>query len=432
MLYEQWLRTLDSHADRLALYDRAGGRTWSFSDLHRETLSAPSGASRIVYPSGRDAGFVLEVLRGWRAGRVVCPLESGQQAPVSTKDVDRFAHLKLTSSTTGPARMIGLSGDQMAADAGQIVATMGLHEDSPNLGVISLAHSYGFSNLVLPLLLHGIPLILLPSAFPAAVFQEASQWSDVSLPAVPALWQAWANGGKLPSSIRLAISAGAPLPVELERLLFERDGIKVHNFLGASECGGIAYDRTAEPRSDWAVAGTAMEGVQLHIADDGCLEVQSPSVADTYYPDSDDRLGGGIYRSGDLAEIAPSGQIRLLGRSTDLINVAGRKVGPETIEVQIREHPAVADVLIFSVPEAGGRNEAIVAAVALTHPVSEMELRDFLARSLPSWQLPRRWWFLDEIPADVRGKRSRKLWRDRFLDARGSQHRSETRRKLPD
>jgi acyl-coenzyme A synthetase/AMP-(fatty) acid ligase len=315
--------------------------------------------------------------------------------------------------------MIGLSGAQMAADAEQIVATMGLHEDSPNLGVISLAHSYGFSNLVLPLLLHGIPLILLPSVFPAAVFQEATQWPDVSLPAVPALWQAWANGGKLPSSIRLAISAGAPLPVELERFLFERDGIKVHNFLGASECGGIAYDRTAEPRSDWTVAGTAMKGVQLHIADDGCLEVQSPAVAETYYPDSDDRLGGGIYRSSDLAEMDPSGQIRLLGRSTDLINVAGRKVGPETIEVQIRDHPAVADVLVFSVPEAGGRNEAIVAAVALKHPVSEMELRNFLGRSLPSWQLPRRWWFLEEIPADIRGKRSRKLWRERFLTTCG-------------
>ena len=414
MLYQQWLRTLESHTDRPALYDRAGGRVWSFSDLQRELLLAPV-APRIVHPSGRDARFVIEVLRGWRTGSVVCPLEPGQEAPVAAEKAEGFSHLKLTSSTTGPARMIGLSGAQMAADAEQIVATMGLHEDSPNLGVISLAHSYGFSNLVLPLLLHGIPLILLPSVFPAAVVQEATQWPDVSLPAVPALWQAWANGGKLPSSIRLAISAGAPLPVELERFLFERDGIKVHNFLGASECGGIAYDRTAEPRSDWTVAGTAMKGVQLHIADDGCLEVQSPAVAETYYPDSDDRLGGGIYRSGDLAEMDPSGQIRLLGRSTDLINVAGRKVGPETIEVQIRDHPAVADVLVFSVPEAGGRNEAIVAAVALKHPVTEMELREFLGRSLPSWQLPRRWWFLEEIPADIRGKRSRKLWRQRFL-----------------
>lgn len=418
MLYEQWLRTLESHTERPALYDRAGGRVWSFSDLQRELLLAPP-APRIVHPSGRDARFVIDVLRGWRTGSVVCPLEPGQEAPVAAQKAEGFSHLKLTSSTTGPARMIGLSGAQMAADAEQIVATMGLHEGSPNLGVISLAHSYGFSNLVLPLLLHGIPLILLPSAFPTAVFQESSQWSDVSLPAVPVLWQAWANGGKLPSSIRLAISAGAPLPVELERLLFERDGIKVHNFLGASECGGIAYDRTEEPRSDWTVAGTAMKGVQLHIADDGCLEVQSPAVAETYYPESDDRLGGGIYRSGDLAEMDPSGQIRLLGRSTDLINVAGRKVGPETIEVQIRDHPAVADVLVFSVPEEGGRNEAIVAAVALKHPVSEMELRDFLGRSLPSWQLPRRWWFLGEIPADIRGKRSRKLWRERFLAACG-------------
>ena len=50
---------------------------------------------------------------------------------------------------------------------------MGLRPDWPNLGVISLAHSYGFSNLVLPLLLHGIPLILAPSPLPEAVRQAA-------------------------------------------------------------------------------------------------------------------------------------------------------------------------------------------------------------------------------------------------------------------
>ena len=49
------------------------------------------------------------------------------------------------------------------------MATMGLRPDWPNLGVISLAYSYGFSNLVLPLLLHGVPLFLAPSPLPVAL-----------------------------------------------------------------------------------------------------------------------------------------------------------------------------------------------------------------------------------------------------------------------
>ena len=60
------------------------------------------------------------------------------------------------------------------ADAENIVATMGLRPDWPNLGVISLAHSYGFSNLVLPLLLHGIPLILAPVPLPARLMRQGN------------------------------------------------------------------------------------------------------------------------------------------------------------------------------------------------------------------------------------------------------------------
>ena len=60
------------------------------------------------------------------------------------------------------------------ADAENIVATMGLRPDWPNLGVISLAHSYGFSNLVLPLLLHGIPLILAGAPLPEIVLRASA------------------------------------------------------------------------------------------------------------------------------------------------------------------------------------------------------------------------------------------------------------------
>ena len=52
---------------------------------------------------------------------------------------------------------------------------MGLRADWPNLGVISLAHSYGFSNLILPLLLHGIPLILAPAPLPEIIRRAAER-----------------------------------------------------------------------------------------------------------------------------------------------------------------------------------------------------------------------------------------------------------------
>src|SRR5260370_9052528 len=161
--------------------------------------------------------------------------------------------------------MIAFTGEQLAADADNIVATMGLRPDWPNLGAISLAHSYGFSNLVLPLLLHGIPLILAGAALPETVRQAASLAEAITLPAVPALWSAWHSAGAVPKNIRLAISAGAPLSLGLAEDVFAAHHLKIHNFYGSSECGGIAYYTPKEPRADVSCAGAPMKKVQQSV-----------------------------------------------------------------------------------------------------------------------------------------------------------------------
>src|SRR6185369_5777545 len=122
-----------------------------------------------------------------------------------------------------------------------------------------------------------------------------------------------------------AISAGASLPLALESEIFQTSGLKLHNFYGASECGGIAYDATSVPRTDPACVGTPLQNVRLAIAHDDCLEVRSAAVAETYWPEQNASLAGGCYRTSDLAEIISS-EIFLRGRASDQINVAGRKV----------------------------------------------------------------------------------------------------------
>src|SRR5437660_277918 len=171
------------------------------------------------------------------------------------------------------------------ADADNIVLTMGLKAEWPNLGVISLAHSYGFSNLVLPLLLHGIPLTLVEAPLPEIVRRAAETERDgITLAAVPALWRTWHEADAIPRTVQLAISAGAPLPLGLEQAVFAMRGLKLHNFYGSSECGGIAYDATAGPRLDAACAGAPMKNVRLSVAADGCLEVRSRAVGEMYWP----------------------------------------------------------------------------------------------------------------------------------------------------
>jgi len=417
MLEQRWRNTVAAHPHALALREAATGRSWTFAALAAaaDAVVLPAEGPP-VFPCGTGPEFILQLLRAWRAGRVVCPLEPGQAEPAIPTPPPGIAHLKLTSGTTGLAKCVAFSAAQLAADADQIVATMGLRRESPNLGVISLAHSYGFSNLVLPLLLHGIPLFLASSPLPAAVLAaaEVAGNAPLTLPAVPAMWRAWHEAKAISPNVRLAISAGAVLPLNLEAQVFARWGLKLHNFLGASECGGIAYDRSSVPRTDPALVGEAMVGVCLACAPDGRLEVRGGSVGTGYWPEPSENLSAGRFVAGDLAEVGPEGRVFLRGRAGDVINVAGRKVMPEVIEAALRTHPEVRECLVLGLPAEASRGEAIAAVVGGSPNLDETSLRDFLLARLPAWQVPRHWFLEPALTPSHRGKLSRAEWRQRL------------------
>ena len=312
--------------------------------------------------------------------------------------------------------MIAFTSAQLAADADNIAATMGLRRDWPNLGVISLAHSYGFSNLVLPLLLHGIPLVLADGPLPETMRRAASLSEPITLAAVPALWRAWHESASIPDGVRLAISAGAPLSLALEQAVFTAHGLKLHNFYGSSECGGIAYDASPVPRTDPACVGTAMRNVHLSVGEDGCLQVRGQAVGQTYWPSPADNLADGCFRTSDLAEIV-DGLVYMRGRAGDQINVAGRKISPEIIERALLSHPGVKECVVFGVPSGDPeRGEIIVACVHANAPLNGESLKRFLQEKQPAWQIPREWRFVDSLAANQRGKISRAEWRRKFLE----------------
>jgi acyl-CoA synthetase (AMP-forming)/AMP-acid ligase II len=417
MLYDQWRQIARANHDEIALWDLTSGESWSFRRLADLVERSSIDHSSPSFPEGVCVKFILKVLLAWRARQVVCPLEPGQIPPELNGHVPAgIVHLKTTSASTGTPRLVAFTAEQLIADANNIVATMGLCPEWPNLGVISLAHSYGFSNLVLPLLLHGIPLILSGTPLPEALRRAAAVSDELTLAAVPALWRTWHDGHAIPSNVRLAISAGAPLPVGLEQGVYASCGIKIHNFYGSSECGGIAFDSSPEPRSDGSCAGSSLNNVDVSVASDGCLEVRGAAVAQSYWPKHSPNLANGVFHTSDVSEIS-NGLVFLRGRATDQINVAGRKVLPETIEKALAAHPRVRKCLAFGVPSADAqRGETIVACVVGDGDVTNESLRQFAMANLPAWQVPRDWWLVNSLEVNGRGKLSRAEWRRRYLE----------------
>ena len=426
-LYHQWLTVAALRAGELALREPHGGRDWSFAQLKELARHAPP-CPPLLHSSARGLGLIVDVLRAWRDGAVLLADDgSGVPPPLFSMLQPGVCHVKVTSGSTGTPRHVQFRAEQLAADAAQIVATMGLREDWPNLGVISMAHSYGFSNLLLPLLLHGVPLWLLDTPLPETLRRALDTSHPLTLAAVPAMWQAWERVGLELAPVRLAISAGAPLPLALEAAVYHRSSLKIHNFYGSSECGGIAYDQTAVPRSQATLVGTPMTGVTLTCDPAStCLHIRSAAVAEGYVTtdpaaDATTEPGAGTWLAPDFAHIDAEGAVHLLGRAGDFINVAGHKLSPSRIEEILQRIPGVRHCVVFGVPSPNPiRVEDVVACVNVAAGTDPQALKSaFSAQS--STDSPRHWWLTAELRPDARGKLSRSQWRDRWL-AQSPQH----------
>ena len=108
---------------------------------------------------------------------------------------------------------------------------------------------------------------------------------------------------------------------------------------------------------------------------------------------------------GDFARIEPDNKVTLLGRGSNCVNTGGEKVYPEEVEMAIKAHPAVYDVLVVGLPdEKYGQTVAAVVQPREGETVGLDELRSFLRTSLSGYKLPRALALVEEIPRNATGK----------------------------
>jgi len=379
----------------------------SISDQQRDAALKICNASGVVAAAvtgGRD----LEVL----------PM--GTSAATTHWRNDPPTLLKLTSGTTAAPRAIRFRSEQLLADCDQICDTMGISDADLNFGVIPISHSYGFSNLLTPLIARGVPLVLSQDRTPRAVLADIAKTDATVFPGMPLFYQAFCEMKNIPPlpKLRVCISAGAPLPIATAKKFRDKFALPIHSFYGASECGGICYDREAKNEIEGFV-GSPMKDVDLEMIEPGAetsqVRVRSAAVGDGYFPDVDqEKLGNGVFVPDDLLARHGSG-FKIVGRISDVINVAGKKVNPAEIEERLLHFPGVRQAVAFGRPsDAGLRNEEVAACVVANVDLRENELMEFCRTALSGWQVPKRIFIVDSIPTNERGKISRRELAKRF------------------
>src|SRR6266404_1823275 len=354
------------------------------------------------------------------AGRNIEIVPMSISAATTNWGKNRPSLLKLTSGTTAAPRAIRFRSEQLLADCEQICDTMGISDVDLNFGVIPISHSYGFSNLLTPLIARGVPLVVSQDRTPRAVLADIAKTDAAVFPGMPLFYQAFCEMKNIPPlpKLRVCISAGAPLPIATAKKFRDKFALPIHSFYGASECGGICYDREAKNEIEGFV-GSPMKDVDLEMIEPGAetsqVRVRSAAVGDGYFPDVDqEKLGNGVFVPDDLLARHGSG-FKIVGRISDVINVAGKKVNPAEIEERLLHFPGVRQAVAFGRPAGAGlRNEEVAACVVANIDLRENELMEFCRTALSGWQVPKRIFIVDWIPTTKRGKISRRELAKRF------------------
>ncbi len=443
-LLSAWQRTVGRAKDSPAILNTRGEVVRKFSEIDEcardfetniETFKA---GSVIAIQIGNHEDWASIFIACLRRRLVILPLEQSigtQQRDAALKICGALIQLKitgaapnwgerppsllkLTSGTTAAPRAIRFRSEQLLADSNQICDTMGISDVDLNFGVIPISHSYGFSNLLTPLIARGVPMVLSRDRLPRAVLADLAGTDATVFPGMPVFYQAFCEMEDIPAlpKLRLCISAGAPLVTAVAQQFRQKFVLPIHSFYGASECGGICYDRDAQNGDDGFV-GQAMEGVAIEMVDPDAsasrIRVRSAAVGDGYFPESDEaKLGGGLFVPDDLLTKTANG-FRIVGRTSDVINVAGKKVNPAEVEAHLLRFRGVRQAVVFGRASVL-RNEEVAACVVASPGVSEVELLEFCRRELSGWQVPKRVFIVDTIPVTERGKISRRDLARRF------------------
>ncbi len=313
--------------------------------------------------------------------------------------------LKLTSGSSGTPKAIVTTEANLLADAQNICRTMDIRPEDVSFGAIPLSHSYGYSNLVTPLLMQGTTLVISNDYLPASILEYCNRYRCTILPGIPMMFDHLASSDRASgrfTTVRTCISAGAPLAGPTSRRFRERFGLPIHSFYGCSECGAIAYDRRGGS-VERGVIGPPADGVTVSLRR-GRVVVRSAAVglgilsdASTYEP-----FRHGEFMTDDLAEFR-SDELALTGRAGDLINIAGKKVNPREVELVILRIAGVRDVKVYG-EAAGARGEVVAAAVVAAPDVTREQIRVHCREQLASHKVPRIVKLIEQIPVDERGK----------------------------
>jgi acyl-CoA synthetase (AMP-forming)/AMP-acid ligase II len=394
-------------------------------DLKAKALVVMRGVETPARAAAQKLGVpILELVPGEAAGAFT--LEGGapgmalQPGLAQEDDVALVLH---TSGTTARPKIVPLTQANVTASAAHIGAALSLAPADVCLNVMPLFHIHGLIAAVLASLRAGGTVVCTPGFDALRFFRWMEEERPSWFTAVPTMHQAILSRAERNAEIikrvplRFIRSSSASLPGPVMEQLEKTFGCPLVESYGMTEAAHQMCSNPLEgPRKPGKVGRAAGPEVAI-MADDGTIlpqgeigevVIRGPNVTKGYEANPEANAKAfhqGWFRTGDQGMFDADGFLLLTGRLKELINRGGEKVSPLEVDGVLSAHPAVAQALTFAIPHAK-LGEEVGAAVVLREgaALTERELRDFAAKQLADFKVPRKVVFLPEIPKGATGK----------------------------
>jgi long-chain acyl-CoA synthetase len=380
---------------------------YGFADTANEGAAAAGIEPTIVEPG------MFEQLLAFAA-----PLtEIAQRSDTDT------AVILYTSGTTGTPKGAELTHGNLGRNCEVAQAVFAMTEQDVVFGGLPLFHAFGQTCGLNTVVRAGACSTLLPRFDPAVALQMIERDRVTIFQGVPTTYTAMLNdlaaADTDASTLRICVSGGAALPVEILRGFEERFTCKLLEGYGLSETSPVASFNHPDRDRKAGSIGTPIEGVEMKLVNDdgnavahgqvGEIVIRGHNVMKGYWnrPEATAEAidACGWFHTGDMARVDEDGYFFIIDRKKDMIIRGGYNVYPREIEEVLYEHPAVREAAVIAIPhdELG---EEVGAAVVLNDGAraNAAGLRGYVKERVAAYKYPRTIWLVAELPKGPTGK----------------------------
>ena len=338
-------------------------------------------------------------------------------------DEEDTAVILYTSGTTGKPKGAELTHHNLYRNADVSSRTTSeIAAGDVVLGALPLFHSFGQTVSMNASLMVGACLTLVPKFDPGDALETMQRDGVTHFYGVPTMYGALLHHpereGFDTSAIRICITGGASMPVEVLRGFEEAFGCIVLEGYGLSETSPVSSSNHPDKERKPGSIGTPLEGVEMQVVDEddnpvpqgevGEIVIRGHNIMKGYWQRADataEAMRGGWFHSGDMARMDEEGYFYIVDRKKDLIIRGGYNVYPREVEEVLYEHPKIREAAVVGVPHDEW-GEEIGAAVVLheDEQLAPEEVSAYVKERIAAYKYPRVVWFLDELPKGPTGK----------------------------